>query len=105
MDGSRMLEFPVGYFDLVNQRLGSSYLRTWDWPKLLNEFDRVTRSGGVIRLTECDPMVESTSPAHTRLYQLFVQALGLAQHLFNQNRYGLINELAHLLDHRGRHNT
>jgi ubiquinone/menaquinone biosynthesis C-methylase UbiE len=105
MDALRMLEFPVGYFDLVNQRLGLSYLRTWDWPKLLNEFERVTRSGGVIRLTECDPMVESTSPAQTRLYQLFVQALLQAGHLFNRKSDGVINELAHLLDQRGFQNV
>jgi SAM-dependent methyltransferase len=31
MDALRMLEFPRHSFDLVNQRLGTSYLRTWDW--------------------------------------------------------------------------
>ena len=30
MDALRMLEFPPASFDLVNQRLGMSYLRTWD---------------------------------------------------------------------------
>jgi ubiquinone/menaquinone biosynthesis C-methylase UbiE len=105
MDALLMLEFPVGYFDLVNQRLGLSYLRTWDWPKLLNQFQRVTRSGGVIRLTECDPMVQSTSPAQTRLYHLFVQALGQAGHLFHQQSDGVINELAHLLDQCGLQNV
>ncbi len=35
MDALLMLEVPASYFDLVNQRLGISYLRTWDWPKLL----------------------------------------------------------------------
>jgi ubiquinone/menaquinone biosynthesis C-methylase UbiE len=49
MDALRLLEFPDKYFDLVNLRLGVSYLRTWDWPKLLQELQRVTRSGGVIR--------------------------------------------------------
>lgn len=37
MDALRMLEFPSATFDLVNQRAGASYLRTWDWPKLLQE--------------------------------------------------------------------
>src|SRR5713101_6168760 len=31
MDALRMLEFPTDSFDLVNQRFGTSYLRTWDW--------------------------------------------------------------------------
>lgn len=33
MDALSLLEFPDRFFDLVNQRFGSSYLRTWDWPK------------------------------------------------------------------------
>ncbi|HEX7735476.1 MAG TPA: class I SAM-dependent methyltransferase, partial [Ktedonobacteraceae bacterium] len=37
MDALRMLEFPTGFFDLVNLRFGGSFLRTWDWPKLLQE--------------------------------------------------------------------
>ena len=45
MDVLRMLEFPADYFDLVNERLGSSFLRKWDWPKLLSEFQRVHRAG------------------------------------------------------------
>ncbi len=32
MDALRMLEFPADHFDLVNQRFGQSYLRTWDCP-------------------------------------------------------------------------
>jgi ubiquinone/menaquinone biosynthesis C-methylase UbiE len=61
MDALLMLEFPTNYFDLVNERLGDSYLRTWDWPKLLREFQRVSRRGGVIRLTEGDAMQSSSS--------------------------------------------
>ena len=48
MDALLMLEVPASYFDLVSQRLGISYLRTWDWPKLLSEYLRVTTPGGVI---------------------------------------------------------
>ncbi len=54
MDALRMLEFPSDYFDLVNHRFGQSWLRTWDWPKLLSEYQRVTRPGGVTRVTESD---------------------------------------------------
>src|SRR5579872_3004974 len=35
MDALRMLEFPASFFDLVNHRAATSWLRTWDWPKLL----------------------------------------------------------------------
>ena len=30
MDALRMLEFPTSFFDLVNHRSASSWLRTWD---------------------------------------------------------------------------
>ncbi|MBV9230204.1 MAG: methyltransferase domain-containing protein, partial [Chloroflexi bacterium] len=57
MDALLMLEFLNGYFDLVNHRAATSWLRTWDWPKLLGEYRRVCKRGGVIRITEadCDP--------------------------------------------------
>jgi SAM-dependent methyltransferase len=67
------LEFPPDSFDLVNQRLGMSYLRTWDWPKLLSEYQRITRPGGVIRITEGD-FPASRSAALTRLSTLFISA-------------------------------
>src|SRR5215469_2794042 len=74
MDALRMLEFPTDYFDLVNQRTGASYLRTWDWPKLLQEFQRVTRPGGVIRVTESALITESSSQGLIRLNQVFIEA-------------------------------
>ena len=70
MDALRMLEFSSGYFDLVNQRSGASYLRTWDWSKLLQEYQRVTHIGGVLRISEGEWGAESTSPALTRLFDL-----------------------------------
>ena len=51
MDALRMLEFPLSSFDLVNQRLGASWIRHWEWRKLLIEYQRVTRPGGIIRIT------------------------------------------------------
>lgn len=101
MDVLRMLEFPPASFDLVNQRLGMSYLRTWDWPKLLSEYKRVTRSGGVIRITECD-FPTSSSAALTSLSALFRRSLSQAGHLFTpDDPNGLINELARLLQQTG----
>lgn len=104
MDALRMLEFPNGYFDLVNERLGASFLRKWDWPKLLSEFQRVTRSGGVIRVTECD-LTENNSPALSRLYDLFLQALYNAGNFFTLDRRGVIDELANLLNRHGLQNV
>jgi len=104
MDALRMLEFPNGYFDLVNERLGASFLRKWDWPKLLSEFQRVTRPGGVIRLTECD-LTENNSPALMHLYDLFLQAMYNAGNFFTLDRRGVIDELANLLNRHGLQNV
>src|SRR5437879_915786 len=40
MDALGQLDFPAASFDLVNLRLGLSFLRTWDWPKLLDKLLR-----------------------------------------------------------------
>ena len=104
MDALRILEFPNGYFDLVNERLGASFLRKWDWPKLLSEFQRLTRPGGVIRVTECD-LTENNSPALTRLYDLFLQAMYNAGNFFTLDRRGVIDELANLLNRHGLQNV
>ncbi len=105
MDALRMLEFPSGYFDLVNQRFGMSYLRTWDWPKLLSEFQRVTRPGGVIRVTECKIGVESNSPALTDIFVVILDAFYQAGHFFTPSRDGVITQLARLLHQHGVQNV
>ena len=105
LDALRMLEFSPDSFDLVNQRLGMSYLRTWDWPKLLSEYQRVTRHGGIIRITECSFPV-SGSAALTRLSGQFIRALSQAGHLFTpDDPNGVINELARLLQRYGLSNV
>lgn len=101
MDALRMLEFPDRFFDLVNQRAGASYLRTWDWLKLLQEYRRVSSPGGVIRVTEFDITPQSTSPALTQLCELLVMALFRAGHLFAPQSQGVTSELARLLDQHG----
>lgn len=105
MDALRMLEFPDASFDLVNQRLGQSYLRTWDWAKLLQEYQRITRPGGVIRVTELDHLPESTSPALTRLNQIGLQALHQAGHAFTAEGGGITIDVAGLLRQYGLKNV
>ena len=101
MDALRMLEFPRGSFDLINQRSGAGYLRAWDWPKLLQEYQRVARPGGVIRITEGDWIIESSSPALTRLFELLLQAFYQAGHSFSEKSNGVTSELVRLLEQSG----
>ena len=100
MDALRMLEFPNGFFDMVNQRLGISYVRTWDWPKLLQEFGRVTRSEGIIRITESN-LGESNSAAQMQLGKVLLEAFYRSGHLFSAQADSVINRLPALLKQYG----
>lgn len=104
-DALRMLEFPTSFFDLVNHRLAAGWIRTWEWPKLLQEYRRVARPGGVIRITEPEWIPASTSTALVRLFELFLQASYHAGHLFSLASDGLTGELARLLRLHGFHNV
>jgi ubiquinone/menaquinone biosynthesis C-methylase UbiE len=101
MDVLQTLEFPAASFDLVNLRLGISFLRTWDWPKILGELHRVTCPGGVIRLTESETIHQSNSPALTQLFEIAQCAFYRAGHLFTQESTGLTSHLARLVDQHG----
>jgi ubiquinone/menaquinone biosynthesis C-methylase UbiE len=101
MDALGRFSFPDHCFDLVNQRFGASFLRQWEWPRLLQEYRRVCTPGGVIRLTEFDVGDQSSSPALLRLSDLFVQAHSQAGHFFHRAPNGLTSELARLLQEQG----
>lgn len=100
MDALRMLEFPANTFDLVNQRLAVSFLRTWEWPKLLGEYRRIGRAGAVIRITESD-IFHANTPAFTQLSNLFLSALAQAGHLATPQMDATISMLPSLLSRHG----
>lgn len=101
MDALRMLEFPPNSFDLANLRLSASFMRKWDWPKMLSELQRITRPGGTIRITESDIVHQSNSPAVTQLYEMFQCALAQAGHLFEPTTTGITAHLVPLLTQHG----
>jgi ubiquinone/menaquinone biosynthesis C-methylase UbiE len=101
MDALRMLEFPDAFFDLVNLRCGSSYVRIWDWPKLLEEMRRVCRSGGLLRLTEPEMVTESSSTALPLFCMHIQQAMYKAGHLFENAPNGITAHLPRLLHQHG----
>jgi ubiquinone/menaquinone biosynthesis C-methylase UbiE len=105
MDALDTLEFPDGYFDLVNQRLGWSFLRTWEWPKLIDELRRVTRADGVIRITEGGWMT-GNSEALMNLHHLALKASFTSGHLFTEDdNASLIDHLPRLLRQYGVQNV
>lgn len=85
MDALLILEFPRDYFDLVNLRLATGFMRTWNWPKLLDEMQRIARTRGVIRFTEIEGM-DANSPALMRLSALAGEAFYKAGHLFSEGQ-------------------
>jgi len=101
MDALRMIEFPKGYFDLVNHRFNFSYLRTWDWPNLLQKYQYSARFGGIIRITEGDLIIKSTSLALNTLNDLGQDALWHAGHLFTSGYTSVTSMLPGLLHQQG----
>jgi ubiquinone/menaquinone biosynthesis C-methylase UbiE len=75
MDIQHKLNFPNASFDLVNMRLASTFLRTWEWKKVVIEMLRVTRPGGIIRITDALDLGQSNSPALMRFGELVELAL------------------------------
>jgi len=104
MDALRPLEFPAESFDFVHMRLGMSFLRTWDWEKLLAEFQRVTRHGGIIRVIESD-FGKNNNEALSQLVAWVVQAMYSAGHLFFEMRDGLTGKLPEVFSLHGIRNV
>jgi SAM-dependent methyltransferase len=101
MDALGKLDFPAASFDLVNQRVGMSWLRTWEWKKILIEYRRVTRPGGIIRITEGHVVTESNSPALTQLFALLLEACYHSGRLFARSGDGVTSELVRLMTQSG----
>jgi ubiquinone/menaquinone biosynthesis C-methylase UbiE len=96
MDALRVLQFPASSFDLVNQRFGVSWLRQWEWRKILLEYQRVTRPGGIIRITEYN-YPEGNSPAMTKLWDINLKAHHHSGRFFTASSDGITRELARLM--------
>jgi len=81
MDALKPLHFENKSFDLVNMRLGVSFMRTWEWPHLLSELRRIIRPDGVVRIVEGEVVHQSNSPALTKLCEMVQAALYQSCHL------------------------
>ena len=97
MDTLRHLEFRDAIFDLVNVRFCVSYVRTWEWEKLLGELQRVLRPGGIVRITEPEIIHESQSPALLQLNRRMQCAFERAGNFFEDAPTGITAHLAEQL--------
>ncbi len=85
MDALKPLDFSDSAFDFVNARMITGFMPITAWPSLLQECLRITRPGGMIRLTE--PEIGmcgiTNSPACEKLNRMGTQALKRAGHSFS----------------------
>ncbi len=79
MSSLQQLDIPNASFDVVNIRFAVGFMPIAAWPALLQECMRVTRPGGVIRLTEGDTPI-TNSLAFERLNGMISRALMQAKH-------------------------
>ena len=84
MDIQKSLDFPDESFDLVNARF-INFLPAAAWPKLMQEFKRITRPGGIIRLTESEWWYFTNSPALENLNAMIIRALKLQGESFTES--------------------
>jgi ubiquinone/menaquinone biosynthesis C-methylase UbiE len=105
MDALHMLEFLADSFDLVNQHFALSWVRTWDWPKLLAEYQRVAHPGGVVRMVGGDWTGETSSPALARLSDIWQEAFYQAGYTFTPKSDGAMSQLPSLLVRHGLENV
>ena len=101
MDALLILEFPSNTFDMVNLRFGASFVRTWEWPKMLSEMQRVLRPEGVVRVTDVELAHESSSPALLQLLRMLICAFSRGGSYFEQVPTGMTAHLAPILTQYG----
>ncbi|WP_165422890.1 class I SAM-dependent methyltransferase [Ktedonosporobacter rubrisoli] len=107
MDATEKLDFPDESFDMVNARFMVSFMWKGAWTQFIQECKRITRPGGIIRLTDTDvPGVGSTNSAAldklsvimTRVY--FITGRSFCQDEFG-NHFGLTPMLSGFLKEAG----
>jgi len=88
MSALKPLDFPDASFDLVNARAIAGFMLPASWPAFLQESMRITRPGGIIRLTETDDFGTSNSPALEKFTKLAVHVGHSAGRTFNPEARG-----------------
>ena len=82
MNALEPLRFPDNAFDFVNARFLVGFMPPSSWPVLMQECLRITRPGGIIRLTECDDMGTTNSAAYEKLAVMSIRAMQITGRAF-----------------------
>jgi ubiquinone/menaquinone biosynthesis C-methylase UbiE len=92
MNALEPLDFDDASFDLVNGRFLGGFIPTASWPKIIQEFLRVTRPGGTLRLTDADWDAETSSPSYNAMAHYVILATQRAHLSFSPDgRHHSIN--------------
>nr|BBH92308.1 hypothetical protein KTA_05070 [Thermogemmatispora argillosa] len=96
------LAFPDRSFDLINGRLLFAFMLPEAWPKLLAECYRLLKPGGIVRLTEMEPML-TTSRAYQTWMAYMSEALKRAGQSFSPDgrQFGITPVLPRLVREAG----
>ncbi len=103
MDAREKLAFADQSFDLVNIRIAAGYVSRRHWPLLLKECVRITKAGGVIRLSECDRMPLTNSASYEKYAHYWAHFLAKMEYGFGADTYtfGMSPLLGKLLQEAG----
>ncbi|MDQ2885304.1 MAG: methyltransferase domain-containing protein [Chloroflexota bacterium] len=103
MDLLRPLAFKDASFDMVNARLLVVVLQREAWSGMLDECFRITRPGGIVRLSEFDEFGLTTSQSYEVLKGLSAGILGKAGYGFSPDgrTHGITPKLSRLLQDAG----
>jgi ubiquinone/menaquinone biosynthesis C-methylase UbiE len=82
MDVLKPLAFPNASFDLVNARFIFGFMPPASWPALMKECARITRNGGIIRLSESEWNI-TNSLAYETLHSMTTRAMKKANKSFS----------------------
>ena len=102
IDATQPLSFPDSSFDLVNGRILTGFLTREQWGQLLGECARITRPGGILRLTEGE-WGFTNSAAFDTLMELSNRAMSFGSHSFSPRgrTIGTANVLRLLMQQAG----
>jgi ubiquinone/menaquinone biosynthesis C-methylase UbiE len=103
MDITRRFKFADNSFDLVNGRFLTSVLPSAKWPSFLQECRRITRPGGIIRMTESEYIGLTNSPACEKIRVLGSKLLVSMGHGFSVDgeSFGITPVIARLMQKAG----
>ena len=102
MDALKPLEFPDDAFELVNARFISPFMPKDAWPNFLRECLRITRPGGIVRITDGE-WEFSNGVAFEKIADLMTRAMWLAGKSFSPDgkRFGTTLVLSQFLRDAG----